>query len=77
MSEPIDTDSDGNPLTFSDVVYENDTIADDIDLSEKSKKIYTSIFLPAFKNIRSESDFQTRATPVGSRLAKRAVASRF
>ncbi len=54
MSEPIDTDSDGNPLTFSDVVYENDTIADDIDLSEKSKKIYDFVKLmknPAEKEI--------------------------
>lgn len=40
MSEPIDTDNEGNPLTFSDVVYEDDTIADDIDLSEKTRQIY-------------------------------------
>ena len=54
MSEPIDTDSDGNPLTFSDVVYEDDTIADDIDLSEKTKKIYEFVKLmksPAEKEI--------------------------
>lgn len=48
MSEPIDTDSDGNPLTFSDVVYEDDTIADDIDLSEKTEKIYK--FVKQIKN---------------------------
>lgn len=40
MNEPIDTDGEGNPLTFSDVVYEDDTIADDIDLSENTHKIY-------------------------------------
>ena len=54
MSDPIDTDSDGNPLTFSDVVYEDDTIADDIDLSEKTKKIYDFVKLmknPAEKEI--------------------------
>lgn len=54
MSEPIDTDSDGNPLTFSDVVYEDDTIADDIDLSEKTRKIYEFVKLmknPAEKEI--------------------------
>ena len=43
MSEPIDTDNEGNPLTFGDVVYEDDTIADDIDLSEKTKLIYEFI----------------------------------
>ena len=48
MSEPIDTDSDGNPLTFSDVVYEDDTIADDIDLNEKTQKIYE--FVNQMKN---------------------------
>ncbi|MBR3753514.1 MAG: RNA polymerase sporulation sigma factor SigK [Clostridia bacterium] len=43
MSEPIDTDSEGNPLTFSDVIYEDDTIADDIDLSEKTKQLYSFV----------------------------------
>ena len=48
MSEPIDTDNEGNPLTFSDVVYEDDTIADDIDLNEKTQKIYE--FVKQMKN---------------------------
>lgn len=43
MNEPIDSDSEGNPLTFSDVIYEDDTIADDIDLSEKTHRLYTLI----------------------------------
>ncbi len=54
MSEPIDTDSDGTPLTFSDVVYEDDTIADDIDRSEKARMIYEFVRLmknPAEKEI--------------------------
>ncbi len=40
MNEPIDSDGEGNPLTFSDVIYEDDTIADDIDLSDKTVKLY-------------------------------------
>ncbi len=40
MSEPIDSDGDGNPLTFSDVIFVDDTIADDIDTQEKTKQIY-------------------------------------
>ncbi len=43
MSEPIDSDSEGNPLTFSDVVYIDDTIADDIDTNEKTQIIYEYI----------------------------------
>ena len=43
MSEPIDTDSEGNPLTLSDIVYTDDTIADDLDKKikiEKTARIY-------------------------------------
>lgn len=35
MSEPFDTDSEGNPLTLSDIVYTDDTIADDLDKKSK------------------------------------------
>lgn len=42
MSEPIDTDSEGNPLTLSDIVYTDDTIADDLDKksNRKAARIY-------------------------------------
>lgn len=30
MSEPIDTDDQGNPLTLSDIIYSDDTVCDDI-----------------------------------------------
>ena len=43
MNEPIDSDGEGNPLTFSDVIYEDDTIADDIDLYDKTIKLYEYI----------------------------------
>jgi RNA polymerase sporulation-specific sigma factor len=47
LNEPIDTDSEGNPLTLIDVIYTDDTIADDLDLKIKSEKVrkYVS-FLP-------------------------------
>lgn len=38
LNETIDTDKDGNPLTYSDVIACDDTIADDIDLKINSKK---------------------------------------
>jgi len=39
MSEPIDTDSEGNPLTLMDIISMEDTIADDLDLKIKSEKL--------------------------------------
>ena len=48
LNEPIDSDSEGNPLTFSDVVYEDDTIADNIDLNEKTHRLYE--YVSAMKN---------------------------
>lgn len=42
LSETIDIDKDGNPLTWSDVLSTDDTIADDIFIKisgEKAKKI--------------------------------------
>lgn len=38
MSETIDIDKDGNPLTYMDIIKVDDTIADDLDRKEKSAK---------------------------------------
>lgn len=38
FNEPIDTDSEGNPLTLIDIISVDDTIIDDIDSNEKLKK---------------------------------------
>ena len=38
INETIDTDKDGNPLTYIDVICCEDTIAEDIDLKINSKK---------------------------------------
>lgn len=50
MSEPIDTDSEGNPLTLSDIIYTDDTIADDIDMKVKIEKLRRLVF--SMKNDR-------------------------
>lgn len=39
ISEPIDTDSHGNELTLVDVIAEEDTIADDLDLKFKCERL--------------------------------------
>ncbi len=51
VNEPIDTDSEGNPLTLIDIIYCEDTISDDIDLKNKSRTLYEYI-----EKIESERD---------------------
>lgn len=43
ISDPIDTDKDGNQLTLLDVVSCEDTISDDVDLKIKSEKLHQYI----------------------------------
>lgn len=40
MSEPIDIDGEGNPLTLMDIICTDDTIVDDLDLKIKSEKLH-------------------------------------
>lgn len=39
MSEPIDIDPEGNPLTLSDIIFTDDTVSDDIDKKIKVEKL--------------------------------------
>lgn len=43
LNEPIDSDSEGNPLTLYDIIYCDDTICDDIDLQNKTVRLYELI----------------------------------
>lgn len=43
FSDPIDTDSDGNPLTLMDIIAVDDTIIDDIDTNNKLIKLVSLI----------------------------------
>ncbi len=43
LSEQIDVDKEGNPLTYSDIIATEDTIADDIDRRIKTAKAMTAI----------------------------------
>ena len=53
VNEPIDTDSEGNPLTLIDIISTDDTICDDIDLKKKRSQLYRYI-----ESIESERDRQ-------------------
>ena len=51
FSEPIDTDSEGNPLTLMDIIAIDDTIIDDIDTKSKLLKLIKII-----NNMENERD---------------------
>lgn len=53
MSEPIETDGDGNPLTFGDVIFVEDDIADEIDTNIKKQQLYKFV-----ESLKSERERQ-------------------
>ncbi len=40
LTEPMEADKDGSPLSLMDLISVDDTIADDLDLKQKSLKLY-------------------------------------
>ena len=40
LSDPMENDNEGNPLSLMDLIYTEDTIADDIDLKRKTTQLY-------------------------------------
>ena len=40
MDDPLDTDKEGNALTFQDIMFEDDDVLEKIDLKRNCKKIY-------------------------------------
>lgn len=43
VNEPIDCDSEGNPLTLIDIISVDDTISDELDIKRKTKILYKFI----------------------------------
>ena len=43
VNEPIDVDSEGNPLTLIDIIYTEDTISDDIHHKNNTRRLYELI----------------------------------
>ena len=52
ISEPIDVDSEGNPLTLLDVIATEDTVAEDIDRKIKMETVYK--FIGSMKDEREK-----------------------
>jgi RNA polymerase sporulation-specific sigma factor len=40
LTEPMEADKDGSPLSLMDLISVDDTIADDLDLKQKSRQLY-------------------------------------
>lgn len=53
INEPIDADSEGNPLTLMDIICTEDTIADDIDAKLTVQKLYR--FVEEIENEREKT----------------------
>ena len=52
VSDPIDVDNEGNPLTLMDVIAMDDTVSDEIDLKIRVEQLYE--FLGAMKESREK-----------------------
>jgi RNA polymerase sporulation-specific sigma factor len=52
MSDPIDVDNEGNPLTLMDVISMDDTVTDEIDLKIRVEQLYA--FLERMKESREK-----------------------
>ena len=52
MSDPIDVDNEGNPLTLMDVISIDDTVTDEIDLKIRVEQLYA--FLERMKESREK-----------------------
>lgn len=52
VNEPIDTDSEGNPLTFSDILVGDDSVYDNVILKMQTEKLYK--YLETIKDERKK-----------------------
>lgn len=74
FSEPIDTDKDGHPLTLSDVVSEENTILEEIDLKINSEKLYR--YIKEILGERERKIIEMRYGLAGHPLTQREVAGK-
>ena len=74
ISDPIDTDKDGHPLTLIDVIAEDDTILDDLDLKINAEKLYR--YMQECLDDREKEIIEWRYGLVGKDLTQREVAKK-
>ena len=74
LSEPIDTDSEGRPLTLMDVLAQDDTIVEDLDLKINTEKL--SGYIQECLDPREKLIISLRYGLKGKPLTQRQVAAR-
>ena len=74
LSEPIDTDSDGRPLTLMDVLAEDDTILDDLAQKINEEKLHR--YIREVLTDREQQIIRLRYGLDGKALTQRQVAAR-
>ena len=74
ISDPIDTDKDGHPLTLIDVIAEDDTIVDDLELKINAEKLYR--YIQECLNDREKEIVEWRYGLVGGGLTQRELAKK-
>ncbi len=74
LSEPIDTDSEGRPLTLMDVLAQEDTIVDDLDSKINSEKL--GLYMRQTLEERERQILTLRYGLAGPILTQRQVAKR-
>ena len=72
--EPIDTDKDGHPLTLMDVIAQDDTIIDDLDLKINAEKLYR--YMEEMLDDREKEIIRWRYGLIGDGLTQREVAKK-
>ena len=74
ISDPIDTDKDGHPLTLIDVIAQDDTIVDDLELKINAEKLYR--YIRECLDDREKEIVEWRYGLVGGGLTQREVAKK-
>lgn len=72
LSEPIDSDSEGRPLTLMDVLAQDDTILDDLDKKINSEKLER--YIREALELREQTVIRMRYGLGGRELTQRQVA---
>lgn len=74
MSDPIDTDKDGHPLTLMDVIAEEESMDEQLDLKINSEKLYR--YIRESLTPRERRIIEQRYGLVGDELTQRQVAKK-
>ena len=75
LTEPIDTDREGNSLTLMDVIADEDTIADDLDMKVNGGNLYR--YIDESLTEREKEIIALRYGLAGEPLTQKAVAKRY